>query len=244
MILDIKNISKNFGGVKALNKCTCQIKKGLITAIIGPNGSGKSTLFNVISNLVQQDKGTITFDHTDISKLKDFKIARLGISRTFQDVRLFRNLTIKDHLDIAINVEDQKFFKSIFQKKQKDNNTEIKKILDKVRLHKPVNTLATDLSYGQRKLLDLAIALAKPHSLLMLDEPVAGINPKLRNEIKEIIRELNKDGETILVIEHDMNFVMDLAEHIIVMDDGSVLVEGTPKKIQNNKKVLEAYLGQ
>jgi len=245
MIFDIKNISKAFGGLKALDKCTCKIKKGKITAIIGPNGSGKSTLFNVISSLLTADQGEIKFDHHKITDMKDFKVARLGISRTFQQVRLFRNLTIRDHLEIALSTTDQKFWFSAFINKDKDNNLkEIKEILNLVRLHKPLGTLATELSYGQRKLLDLAMAIAKPHSVLLLDEPVAGVNPKLRGEIKQILRELNKQGETIVVIEHDMNFVMDLAEHIIVMDEGRVLVEGRPRQIQNNKKVLEAYLGE
>ena len=128
-------------------------------------------------------------------------------------------------------------------RKEKDRTAKIKEILALVGLEKPLTTYAMNLSYGQRKLLDLAIAIAKPHKILMLDEPVAGVNPKLRKEIKNIVRNLNKKGETIILIEHDMNFVMDLAEHVFVMDAGEVIASGKPKAIQNNRKVLEAYLG-
>ena len=243
MMLKIKDVSKNFGGIKALDRCSFKVERGKITAIIGPNGSGKTTLFNVISNLLKRDHGTVTFDNKDTRKLDAFDVAKLGISRTFQDVRLFRNLTIKDHLEIAMSKNDESLLRSLI-KKRKDNTKKIKEILCLVGLDKDLRTYATDLSYGQRKLLDLAVAIAKPHSLLLLDEPVAGVNPVLRKEIKDVVRKLNKKGETILLIEHDMNFVMDIADYIFVMDYGKVIAEGKPKQIQNNKKVLDAYLGE
>ena len=243
MTLIVKNVSKHFGGLKALDKCSLKVDRGKIVAIIGPNGSGKSTLFNVISQLMEQKEGTIIFGDETISELKDFRVARLGISRTLQEVRLFRNLTIRDHLEIAMLEDDWKMFKNIFSN-SKVETKKVQEILDLVGLKMPLDTYATDLSYGQRKLIDLAIAIAKPHSLLMLDEPVAGINPVLRKEIKEILRKLRKKGDTILLIEHDMNFVMDLADYIYVLDYGKIIAEGTPRKIQNNKKVLEAYLGE
>jgi len=242
MILDIKQISKAFGGLKALDNCSFSVKKGKITAVIGPNGSGKSTLFNVITKLLDQDTGRVKFDGKDLKKMRSYEVAREGVARTFQEVRLFRNLTIYDHLDIAMGQKDEHVWHSMWNKGL-DNKKKIKEILDLVGLDKPINTYAVDLSYGQRKLLDLAVGIAKPHILLMLDEPVAGVNPKLRKSIKKVLRDLNKQGETILLIEHDMNFVMDLADHIVVMDEGGVLVEGKPKQIQNNKKVLDAYLG-
>jgi len=241
-ILEIKNISKRFGGVKALDGSTLEIKKGKIVAIIGPNGSGKTTLFNLISNLLEKDKGEIYLNKKKITGKEDFEIAREGIARTFQDVRLFRNLTIKEHLEIALSDSDEQLLKSIF-KKEEDKGEKIREILKLVGLNKSLETIATDLSFGQRKLLDLAVAIAKPHELLMLDEPVAGVNPSLREDIKEILRKLNKEGETIIVIEHDMNFVMDLVDYVYVLDQGKVIAKGKPKEIQNNKKVLEAYLG-
>lgn len=225
-----------------MDSCSFDIMNGRITAIIGPNGSGKSTMFNIISQIVDEDKGKIWFNKQEISDLKDYEVARTGISRTFQDVRLFRNLTIKDHLEIALSQRDEGLINNIFAKRY-SNLKRTKEILQLVDLDKPLDTYATDLSYGQRKLLDLAIAIAKPHSVLLLDEPVAGVNPRLRDEIKKILRKLNKRGETILLIEHDMNFVMDLADQIFVLDAGKVIAQGTPGKIQNNKKVLDAYLG-
>lgn len=241
--LKIKNISKHFGGIHALDACSLEIEKEKITAIIGPNGSGKSTLFNVISSLVRSDNsGTISLEKEDITNLEDYKVAREGISRTFQDVRLFKNLTIKDHLEITLSSQDEKLLKSLFTTPQ-DNKKKIAEILKIVGLDKPTETYATELSYGQRKLLDLAVALAKPHQILLLDEPVAGVNPRLREQIKSILKTLNKNGETIILIEHDMNFVMNLADKIFVLDQGKVIASGKPKKIQNNKKVLEAYLG-
>ena len=243
MMLTISKVNKNFGGVKALNNCNMKIEKGKITAIIGPNGSGKTTLFNVISSIISKDDGRVLFKDEDITRLNDYEVARLGIARTFQEVRLFKDLNIKDHLAIALSTTDESLFYN-FIKKEKNQIKKIKEILNLVGLQKPLDTYATDLSYGQRKLLDLSVAIAKPHKLLMLDEPVAGVNPLLRDKIKDIVRNLNKKNkETILLIEHDMNFVMDLADHIIVLDSGHVIAQGKPKEIQNNKRVLDAYLG-
>ena len=242
-MLKVKNVHKAFGGLKALDGCTLHVKKGSIAAIIGPNGSGKSTLFDVISGILTHDSGSIILDGKEISKTVDYNRAKLGIARTFQDVRLFKNLTILDHMEIAHGKTDELLLKSLFQTEHQKKD-EIKEILALVGLDKPLNTCSHDLSYGQRKLLDLAVAIAKPHTILMLDEPVTGVNPHLRKEIKKIIIKLNKQGETIVLIEHDMNFVMDLTEYVYVMDYGKVIAEGVPKVIQNNKRVLDAYLGE
>lgn len=243
MILQVQHVSKQFGGIKAVDHCSFTVQQRTITALIGPNGSGKSTLFHVISHLEQKDAGKIIFNAQDISATQDYQIARLGIARTFQEVRLFKNLTIRDHLDIALEQHDEKMLQSMF-KKPEDKTQQMHALLRLVGLHKDPKTYVTDLSYGQRKLLDLAIAIAKPHTLLMLDEPVAGVNPLIRREIKQILKTLKKRGETIFVIEHDMNFIMDIADWVIVMDYGKVIAEGKPKEIQKNKKVLEAYLGE
>ncbi|MBP1909435.1 ABC transporter ATP-binding protein [Methanolobus bombayensis] len=242
MILSCKDIHKSFGGIKAIQGCSFTVKKNKITAIIGPNGSGKTTMFNVISKLIDPDSGTIEFDGQDVTSLKDYELSKLGISRTFQDVKLFQNLTIREHLQIALSDSDERLLSNLFRTKDVESE-KIQEVMEIVGLDKPLETYATDLSYGQRKLLDLAIGIAKPHSLLMLDEPVAGVNPRLRDSIKNILRELNNRGESILLIEHDMNFVMDLVDHIFVMDAGKVIAEGSPEEIQNDPYVLAAYLG-
>ena len=242
MILTITNLKKYFGGIRALDGATINVAPGKITALIGPNGCGKTTLFNTLLNLEQKDEGTIIFNKENISNLPTHNIIKKGIARTFQEVRLFKNLSIQEHFDIVLNNDNEKLFKNIFSP-ARNNETTIKKYLAQVNLNKPLTTYAIDLSYGQRKLLDLALALALPHKILLLDEPVAGINPELRIIIKDILKKLRTQGETILLIEHDMNFVMDLADHIIVLDEGKKLVEGTPKKIQDNPHVLEACLG-
>ncbi len=242
-MMRIKSISKSFGGLQALSECNLEIRNKKITAIIGPNGSGKTTLFNIISQILKQDSGEIMLNEKNLTELLDFQVAKLGVSRTFQEVRLFRNLTVGQHLEIALSESDEKLLKSVF-KKSSNKNKKISDILSLVNLQEYSKFYATDLSYGQRKLLDLAIAVAKPHKVLMLDEPVAGINPKIRVEIKKILKSLMKKGETILLIEHDMNFVMGLADYIYVLDYGKVIAQGSPREIKKNQKVLEAYLGK
>ena len=227
-MLSLKNVSKRFGGVKAVDRCSFDVKENTITSLIGPNGAGKTTVFNIISGLTKPDKGTIKLQNKNIANLPAYKIAQAGISRTFQLTKVFKNLSIKDNLLIA----------------KKTSEEEIKKIIESVYLHKPLGAIASELSYGQQRLLELARALLKPHSLLMLDEPTAGVNPKIRQELKSILRNLRKEGKTILLIEHDMDFVMGISDTIIVLNEGKVLKIGKPKEIAKDKRVLEAYLGK
>jgi len=227
-MLSLKNISKSFGGIKAVNKCTFKVNKGAITSIIGPNGAGKTTVFNIISGLTKADAGTVKLSGVNITNMPAYKIAQAGISRTFQLTKVFRNMSIKDNLLIAKNT----------------NEEEMKQILESVCLHKPLNAIAEELSYGQQRLLEIARALLMPHSLLLLDEPTAGVNPKIRDELKIILKELRKEDKTILLIEHDMDFVMDISDTVIVLNEGKVLKIGKPKDIVKDKKVLKAYLGK
>ncbi len=240
-MIEIKNVTKNFGGIRALDGVSFRIEKNKITALIGPNGSGKTTLFNLISQMIKADSGEIYFKDKDLTKMQDYEIAKLGISRTFQDVKLFKNLTIKEHFGIVLTKENEYLIRNMRWKIE--DSVDFKKYLDMVGLDKENNTVVNRLSYGQRKLLSLALSLAREHDVLMLDEPVAGVNPKLRIEIKKILKSLKKKGESIFLIEHDMNFVMDIADYIYVLDRGKIISEGKPKKIQRDKKVLEAYLG-
>jgi branched-chain amino acid transport system ATP-binding protein len=243
LILYTKRVNKNFGGIKACNSINLDVEKGKITALIGPNGAGKTTLFEIISGLQTLDSGNIHFKRKNITKERPYKIANLGIARTFQQVRLFKNLSLEKHIEFALDNDDVKFFKNVFS----DTSVvhwNVKSALDKVGLDKHTNTLAHNLSYGQRKLLDLAIALAKPHELLMLDEPVAGVTPKLREQIKRILTAEKTSGKTVLLIEHDMGFVMEIADIVYVLAQGKIIAQGKPKDIMKNPKVLEAYLGE
>lgn len=227
-MLLLKNISKSFGGVKAVDRCSFEVEENTITSLIGPNGAGKTTVFNIISGLTRADAGTIRLLNKNITRMPPYKIAQAGISRTFQLTKVFRNMTIKDNLLIA----------------KKTSDKEMKKVIESIYFHKPLDTIASELSYGQQRLLELARALLMPHSLLMLDEPTAGVNSKIRQELKSILRNLKKDGKTILLIEHDMDFVMDISDTVIVLNEGRVLKIGKPKNIMNDKRVLEAYLGK
>lgn len=245
-MLKIKNLKKYFGGVKAVNGCSFGVKTGTITALIGPNGAGKSTVFNLISGLIKSDSGNIIFNKKDITNLSPDRISNLGISRMFQQTRLFNNLTVKENLLLALDNNDTKFWKNLlgFNRITKEKQEKVREILEMVGMERFENKLARDLSYGQKRLVELARTILNPHSLLMLDEPVAGVNPKLRKEIEKILLRLKKQGETILLIEHDMNFTLDISDFVIVMDEGRVIAKGKPKEIKNNKKVLEAYLGE
>ncbi|MBT3817121.1 MAG: ABC transporter ATP-binding protein [Candidatus Magasanikbacteria bacterium] len=245
-MLEIKKISKDFGGVKAVNNCSFKVEPNTITALIGPNGAGKSTLFNLISSVIKSDTGKIFFDKKDITNLPPEKVSNAGISRLFQKARLFENLTVEDNLLLALDHTDTKFWFNLFCKtpKQTDKIQKVEKMLDMLGMKKTKNMFAKDLSYGQKRLIELGRTILNPHSFLMLDEPVAGVTPELRDKIANILIELKNQGETILLIEHDMNFTLGIADRVIVLDQGSVLIEGTPKQIKNNKQVLKAYLGE
>lgn len=244
-MLSIRNISKHFGGVRAVEHCSFEIESEKITALIGPNGAGKTTVFNLVSGFYKVDQGSIFFDRHDITTQPIWKRSRLGISRTFQQSRLFRNLSIEDNLLIALREQDDQFLKMFLRGVEGDaqEKTRIRGTMNFVGLEKDPQTIVTDLSYGQQKLFDLCRALLNPHKLLMLDEPVAGVNPMLRAQLKEILKHLKTQKETILLIEHDMDFVRSVADHVIVMDQGSVLMQGDPSVVLSDSRVLEAYLG-
>lgn len=228
MILEINAVNKSFGGVAAVKGATFGVKEGTITSIIGPNGAGKTTLFNTINGIIRPDSGNIKFSGKDITGLKPYYIARAGISRTFQLAKVFKNMTVRDNLLLA---------------KQADDN-ELKSVLNQVHYARELDTKAGDLSYGQQRLVELARAMLLPHKMLMLDEPTAGVNPLVRKELREILTKLKEKGTTILLIEHDMDFVMDISDEVVVLTEGSVLTKGTPKEVKKDKRVLEAYLGK
>jgi ABC-type branched-subunit amino acid transport system ATPase component len=245
-MLKIINAKKYFGGVKAVDGVSFEIKKEKITALIGPNGSGKSTLFNLISGIYALDGGEIYFKKEKLNGKKIEQISNLGISRIFQKSRMFDNLTVRENLFLALDNENQKFWKNLFKINKIDEEKEEKvlRALELVGIEKKIDSRGDELSFGQKRLVEIARAIIKPHELLMLDEPVAGVTPPLRKTIANLLLKLKKEGETILLIEHDMNFTLGIADRVIVLDNGKVIADGTPKQIKKNKKVLEAYLGE
>lgn len=245
-MLKVKNLKKHFGGVKAVDGCSFEVKQGTITALIGPNGSGKTTVFNLISGVLKEDSGKVIFDGTDITHFSPEAVSNIGISRLFQQTRLFNNLTVKENLLLALDNEDTKLWKNLFglNRVTKEKEEKIKEMLKFVGMERFENKLARELSYGQKRLIELIRTILNPHKLLMLDEPVAGVNPRLRKEIAKLLKKLKKQGDTILLIEHDMDFALGLADFVIVMDEGKVIAKGKPEEIRNNPKVLEAYLGE
>ncbi len=227
-MISVKKLDKHFGGVYAVHDCSFDIKPNNITSIIGPNGAGKTTAFNLICGIIKPDAGDIFIGKKRITGLPTHLIAQSGISRTFQQARLFSNMSVKENLLLA----------------KKSSDKELKEVLKKVHFPLSLDTRASDLSYGQMRLVEIARALLKPHKVLMLDEPTAGVNPKVRRDLKDILLNLKKEGNTVVLIEHDMEFVMSISDEVIVMAEGSVLTRGPPKKVQKDKRVLEAYLGK
>jgi len=245
-MLKIKKLKKHFGGVRAVDGCNFQIQKGKITALIGPNGSGKTTVFNLISGVLKADSGKIIFNGQDITGKGVSEISNLGVSRLFQQARLFDNLTVRDNLKLAIEDKDTKFWKNLLKgnKLSEDKNERIRNVSELVGIIKLQNNLARNLSYGQKRLVGIARAMLNYHNILILDEPVAGVTPSLRKKISEILSKLRKEGETVLLVEHDMNFTLGLADRVVVIDEGKIIAEGTPKEIKHNPKVLKAYFGR
>ena len=249
MLLEVKNLEKSFGGIRAVQNCDFAVDENKIVALIGPNGSGKTTIFNMITGFIAPDRGDIHFKGEPIAGLQPHEIANLGISRTFQLIRLFPRLTAMENLLLAKNQEGEKFLSTILKPfyikhEERANKERCLEFLKLVGLEDKKDYLAQSLSYGQQKLLEIARTLATEADFLLFDEPVAGVNPVMRAKIKHTLLKLKGEGKTFLLIEHDMRFVMNLADRIVVMDHGEEIAVGTPKQIQENPKVLQAYLGK
>ena len=250
-ILQVKNLSKSFGGLKAISDCSLKIKKGSITGIIGPNGSGKTTLFNLISGNLKSSKGKVLFNNEDITNIPSYELFSKGVLRTFQIAHEFTNLTVLENLMMVPGGQSgEKLVNALFKpslvKKEEENVKEkASKVIDFLNLKHLSNELAGNLSGGQKKLLELGRTMMVDAKLVLLDEVGAGVNRTLLKDIGSAILRLNKEqGYTFCMIEHDMEFISRLCNPVIVLSEGSVLFEGTPDEVKKNEKVIESYLGR
>jgi ABC-type branched-subunit amino acid transport system ATPase component len=248
--LSVVDVSKRFGGVKAVDGLSFELKKGSTTALIGPNGAGKTTIFNIITGFTKPDSGSIFFKGTDISFLKPHRIAQLGIGRTFQIIRLFSQMRVIENIMLASNnIRVESLWRAFLQpsliKREEIKNTEkAGNYLHLVELLEKKDELADSLSHGQRRLLEIARVLALGPELFLLDEPMAGLSPHMVIVVKRLMRKLCKAGKTILFIEHNIKAVMDVSERIIVLDYGKKIAEGEPETIRKDETVIKAYLGK
>jgi branched-chain amino acid transport system ATP-binding protein len=242
-ILEVKQVYKYFGGVKANEDISLSVEQGSIVGLIGPNGSGKTTLFNSIVGTHPIDKGSIKFDGKEVSELPVPIVAKLGLLRTFQQTRIYGKLNCIENMLIS-NKSQEKGLLSVFSKIPPKLTDKSENLLKFVGLYQKRKLRAGDLSFGQQKLLELAMALMNEPKMLLLDEPTAGINPTLINGIINRLIKVNKEfGITLLVIEHNMKVIMQLAQKIFCLAHGQLLAEGTPDQIKNDKRVINAYLG-
>jgi neutral amino acid transport system ATP-binding protein len=245
VLLRTDGVKKAYGGVQALNGATISVEEGTVAGLIGPNGSGKTTLFNVITGYQRADEGHVYFGDKAITNFAPDKVFAAGIGRTFQLTRIFPRLTVIENMLIAAQAKDKS--RNLLSWFGKDAWTHHRRrameLLEFIGIERHANVLAGSLSYGQRKLLELAYVLVADPQVILLDEPAGGVNPTLINHIADRIRELNSQGKTFLIVEHNMEFVMGLCANITVLESGAVAASGAPDIIRTDKRVLDAYLG-
>ncbi len=249
-LLNVQNATMQFGGLTAVKDFNLQINQGEIISLIGPNGAGKTTAFNMITNVYTPTRGKIIFNDTNITGMRQDKITQTGIARTFQNIRLFKDLSVLDnvlignHVHIKSNCIEAMLKIPRYKREEKEMVEKSLELLKEVGLEKLKNEKASSLPYGMQRKLEIARALATNPKLLLLDEPAAGMNPTETDELTDFVREIkDKFDLTIFMIEHHMNMVMGLSDRIQVFEYGITIAEGTPSEIQNDKKVIDAYLG-
>ena len=240
-MLQARGLDKSFGGIRAVNDCSFDIEEGTITSLIGPNGAGKTTTFNLINNVIKPDSGSVKFEGTNITNKMPHKLTRLGIGRTFQVTRALDDMTVLENMVVGSSTDN---LRAIIGSRMLDSEIErALSLLEFVGIEQYAYSRAELLSYGQRKLLEFSAVLMSNPRLVMLDEPAGGVNPALLERMVDRVRQLNGQGLTFFIVEHNMDLVMDLSDSVIVMAHGEVLIHGTPEEVQNDGRVLDAYLG-
>ncbi|KXT65449.1 ABC transporter ATP-binding protein [Streptococcus lutetiensis] len=249
-LLDVKNLTKNFGGLTAVGDVTMHLDKGELVGLIGPNGAGKTTLFNLLTGVYEPSEGSVSLDGTLLNGKKPYKIASLGLSRTFQNIRLFKDMTVLENVLVGMANQNKLYLLASFLRLPKFYHSEAKlrqkamELLAIFDLDGDAETLAKNLPYGQQRRLEIVRALATEPKILFLDEPAAGMNPQETAELTQLIRSIKEEFDiTIMLIEHDMSLVMEVTERIYVLEYGRLIAHGTPDEIKTNQRVIEAYLG-
>jgi branched-chain amino acid transport system ATP-binding protein len=246
-IIEVRDVSRGFGGVQAVRNCTLNIEEGLVTGLIGPNGAGKTTMLEMIAGALPPDSGSILFGDRNIAGIGRTKVARLGLVRTFQLARPLATMPLLENVVIGHQVQAGENLARLFTGKWRKQEAELldraEQCLLAVGLADKRNNMGGELSGGQQKLLEMArLMMAKPR-MVLLDEPIAGVNPRLAEELARVIRGMKDDGITVLVVEHNLNFVDRTCDDVIVMAEGTVLMRGTLKEVRGDRRVVDAYLG-